>query len=188
MQKVMQTLFFKNDTSINLLNSWFVGGGGYFQFYLLAISSFFQDTLKITHLRMIISSCEILNNNYDISEAFIRITTNNNLTIVLQNIDNKSLYLTDMFGLFVMFMFIHKSDVATWRTASVWCRKTQREPAKEQIQNNLSLYVAGKRFFCKINLTFKRLQNKMSYKQSFFKVIGDWNNTKLILILFAPHL
>ena len=68
---------------------------------------------------MIIGSCEILNNNFDDPEAFIRITTNNNLTIVLQNIENKSLYLTDMFGLFVMFMFIHKSGVATWRKASV---------------------------------------------------------------------
>ena len=119
----------------------------YFQFYLLAISSSIKETLKITHLRIIILSCEILNNNFDISEAFIRITTNNNLTIVLQNIENKSLYLTDMFGLCVKFMFIHKSDVATWRTASVWRRKMPREPAKEQIQNNLSLYVAGERFF-----------------------------------------
>ena len=106
---------------------------------------------------MIIWSCEILNNKFDISEVFIRITTNNNLTIVLQNIDNKSLYLTDVFGLCIKFIFIH----------FLTSRETPREPAKEQFQKNLRLYVAGERFICKSYLTFKRLQNKMS-KKSFF--------------------
>ena len=118
-----------------------------------------------------------------ISEAFIRITTNNNLTIVLQNIDNKSLYLTDMFGLCVIFMFIHKSDVATWRTASVWCRKTPRD---SNLPRN-RFKCKGNDFFVKAIKTLKGYKIKCLINSHFLKVIWDWNNTKLMSIPF-PHI
>ena len=83
--------------------------------------------------------------------------------------------------------FIHKSDVATWRTASVWRRKTPREPAKEQIQNNFPLYVAGKRFVVKIIKHLKGYKiNCLRNKIMFFKVTGDLNNTNWCQYYF-PH-